>query len=125
MRFLRRSAETGLYVRGATSDAGLKTNGSYMVQWAFVRWLKEHGFQHYDLNGIRSGDESGNISLQARFGREAREGGRVPGAISGADNPLSAGIVNVAEYWRMRRGRAASVEEDELEVGWVVLGDGL
>lgn len=43
---------TGVYLSGATSDAGMKTNGSYLVQWAFVKWLKEKGFLHYDLNGI-------------------------------------------------------------------------
>ena len=43
---------TGIYLLGATSDAGLNTKGSYLLQWSMIRWLKEQGLRHYDLGGI-------------------------------------------------------------------------
>jgi lipid II:glycine glycyltransferase (peptidoglycan interpeptide bridge formation enzyme) len=43
---------TGLYLFGATNKVGMKTNGSYLLQWNFINWLKENSFSYYDLNGI-------------------------------------------------------------------------
>lgn len=42
----------GIYLFGATNDIGMKTNGSYLLQWKFIEWLKENHFTCYDLNGI-------------------------------------------------------------------------
>ena len=44
--------DTGIYLLGATSDAGLKSKGGYLLQWTFIQWLKENGFKWYDLGGI-------------------------------------------------------------------------
>ncbi|HYM74941.1 MAG TPA: peptidoglycan bridge formation glycyltransferase FemA/FemB family protein [Candidatus Dormibacteraeota bacterium] len=43
---------TGIYLFGATSDAGLKKRGSYLLHWRVIEWLKNNGFSTYDLNGI-------------------------------------------------------------------------
>jgi lipid II:glycine glycyltransferase (peptidoglycan interpeptide bridge formation enzyme) len=43
---------TGIYLLGATHDEGLNTKGAYLLQWSMIRWLKENGFQFYDLGGI-------------------------------------------------------------------------
>ncbi len=44
--------DTGIYLLGATHDEGLNTKGAYLLQWTMIRWLKENGFQFYDLGGI-------------------------------------------------------------------------
>ena len=44
--------DTGIYVLGATGDAGLRARGAYLLHWVMVCWLKEHGFRYYDLAGI-------------------------------------------------------------------------
>lgn len=44
--------DSAVYLYGATSNQGMKSNGSYLIQWAWVRWLKEKGFRYYNLNGI-------------------------------------------------------------------------
>lgn len=36
----------------ATSNAGMKSRGSYFLQWKLIERLKEHGFALYDLDGI-------------------------------------------------------------------------
>jgi hypothetical protein len=89
--------DTGLYVRGATSDAGLKSNGSYLVQWTFIRWLREQGFQHYDLNGINRTVNPGTYhfkrGLAGRGGREVEFLGR----FQVADSARSRWLVTAAE----------------------------
>ena len=42
---------TGIYVLGATSDNGLKSSGSYLLQWKMIEWLKNQGCRYYDLGG--------------------------------------------------------------------------
>jgi lipid II:glycine glycyltransferase (peptidoglycan interpeptide bridge formation enzyme) len=42
----------GLYLFGATSSVGLKSNGSYLLQWKLIEQLKKEGLAVYDLNGI-------------------------------------------------------------------------
>jgi hypothetical protein len=44
--------DTGIYLLGATHDEGLNTKGAYLLQWTMIKWLKENGFQFYDLGGI-------------------------------------------------------------------------
>jgi hypothetical protein len=47
----------GIYLLGATSEAGLNSKGAYLLQWSMIKWLKENGFKYYDLGGI---DPCGN-----------------------------------------------------------------
>jgi len=44
--------DSAIYLLGATNDAGLKTQASYLLQWTQIRWLKENGTRWYDLGGI-------------------------------------------------------------------------
>jgi lipid II:glycine glycyltransferase (peptidoglycan interpeptide bridge formation enzyme) len=90
---------TAVYVRGATSDAGLRSRGSYLVQWAFVRWLKEQGFLHYDLNGISPEANPGTYhfkrGLAGRCGRDVEFLGRC----QVADSAWSAWVVKEGEWF--------------------------
>ena len=44
--------DSGIYLLGATSDAGLNSKGSYLLQWTLIQWLREKGIRWYDLGGI-------------------------------------------------------------------------
>ena len=44
--------DSAIYLLGATSDQGLNSRGSYLLQWTLIHWLKERGFRCYDLGGI-------------------------------------------------------------------------
>lgn len=44
--------DTGIYMLGAMGDNGLKLNGSNLLQWLMLKWLKDHGCKYYDLGGI-------------------------------------------------------------------------
>jgi hypothetical protein len=89
--------DTGLYVRGATSDLGMKTQGSYMVQWAFITWLKERGFGRYDLNGINAVTNPGTYHFKRGLGGKRGAELQFMGVFQVSDGLLSDWIVKGAE----------------------------
>lgn len=101
----------GVYLVGATSDAGMKTKGSYIVQWAFVKWLKENGFLHYDLNGINPEVNPGTYhfkrGLAGKRGREVEFLGR----FQVADSILSDLVVKEGERLLSAYRRIARTEK--------------
>jgi lipid II:glycine glycyltransferase (peptidoglycan interpeptide bridge formation enzyme) len=88
---------TGVYLRGATSDLVLKSRGSYLVQWTFVTWLKDHGLLQYDVNGINPDANPGTYyfkrGLVGKSGRDVEFLGR----FQVVDNPVSGWIVRTGE----------------------------
>lgn len=42
----------GLYLFGATGNRGMNLNGSNLLQWRMIQWLREQGCSLYDLGGI-------------------------------------------------------------------------
>jgi lipid II:glycine glycyltransferase (peptidoglycan interpeptide bridge formation enzyme) len=44
--------DCAIYLLGATGDDGMKSKGSYLLQWSMICWLKAHGIKSYDLGGI-------------------------------------------------------------------------
>jgi hypothetical protein len=44
--------DSAIYLLGATSDAGLKMKGSYLLHWEMIKTLRENGVRYYDLGGI-------------------------------------------------------------------------
>ena len=43
---------TGIPILAATSDLGTNYNGSYLLHWQMLVYLKENGFKYFDLGGI-------------------------------------------------------------------------
>jgi lipid II:glycine glycyltransferase (peptidoglycan interpeptide bridge formation enzyme) len=44
--------DMGIYLFGGTSNAGLSTKGSYLLQWEALSWLRGKGAKWYNLHGI-------------------------------------------------------------------------
>jgi lipid II:glycine glycyltransferase (peptidoglycan interpeptide bridge formation enzyme) len=44
--------KNAIYLFGATSTAGMKSRGSYLLQWRLIQQLQGAGVESYDLNGI-------------------------------------------------------------------------
>ena len=59
--------DTGIYLFGATSKEGTKTNGSYLIQWRILEWLKHRGCRWYDLHGIDPTTNEGTFHFKSRF----------------------------------------------------------
>jgi len=55
---------TGVYIFGATNESGMKSNGSYLLQWKFIEWLKKNGFTSYNLNGINPDRNPGTYKFK-------------------------------------------------------------
>ncbi len=89
---------TGVYLVGATSAKGMKTNGSYLIQWAYVKWLKENGFSYYDLNGINP--EANPGTYRFKRGLAGKQGKEVEflGKFQTYDNKISFTIISMVEY---------------------------
>jgi hypothetical protein len=59
--------DTAVYLWGATSNRGLKSNASYLVHWRTLEWVKSRGCQFYDLNGIDPTNNPGVYQFKSRF----------------------------------------------------------
>ena len=60
--------DTGIYLLGATSSKGMKTKGSYLLQWEMIKFLKELGCRYYDLGGINPDKNPGVYHFKAGLG---------------------------------------------------------
>jgi lipid II:glycine glycyltransferase (peptidoglycan interpeptide bridge formation enzyme) len=62
--------DSAIYLLGATSDDGLKSQGAYLLQWTMIRRLKEQGIRWYDLGGIDPIGNPGVYSFKRGFSGE-------------------------------------------------------
>ena len=59
--------DTGVYLFGATNDEGMKNNGSYLLQWKAIQWMKNNGCRYYNLNGINPVTNPGTYRFKSRL----------------------------------------------------------
>ena len=94
---------TAVYLFGATSDTGLKSRGSYLLQWKILPWLKERGIETYNLNGINPAANPGTYKFKHDFagdtGRDVYYLGRFDASVTG----LSALAVSVVDHAQKAR----------------------
>ena len=88
---------TAVYLVGATSNAGMKSNGSYLIQWAFVEWIKEKGIRYYDLNGINPETNPGTYHFKRGLAGKKGIDVEFLGKFQVADNRISAYMVGNGE----------------------------
>lgn len=82
--------DTAIYLFGATSEAGMRTSASYLVQWQILTRLKDLKVTRYDLNGI---DPAGNPGVyHFKRGLAGRRGVEV--SFPGQFQALEASITN-------------------------------
>ena len=56
---------TGVYLFGATSNAGRQVKGAYLLHWRLIEWLKQNGVSTYDLHGIDPVTNPGTYRFKA------------------------------------------------------------
>jgi hypothetical protein len=65
--------DKAVYLFGATNEVGMTNNGSYLVQWRILQWLKATGILCYDLHGINPKTNPGTYHFKAGLaGRNGR-----------------------------------------------------
>lgn len=71
---------SAIYLFGATSNGGMKSRGSYFLQWKIVETLKEQGVAVYNLNGVNPVKNPGTYKfkndLAGKHGRDVFYVGR-------------------------------------------------
>lgn len=89
--------KTGIYLFGATSKVGMKSKGSYLIQWKIIKWLKEKNCFFYDLHGINPivnpGTYKFKVGLSGTNGKEVQ----FLGQFNAYKNPLSLCFLKYAE----------------------------
>ena len=79
--------DTAIYLLGATSAAGLKLKGAYLLQWQAVQWAKSRGCRWYELGGINPETNPGVYHFKSGLGGEHVE---------------QAGVYDLSGSWRSR-----------------------
>ncbi|HMP84789.1 MAG TPA: peptidoglycan bridge formation glycyltransferase FemA/FemB family protein [Verrucomicrobiota bacterium] len=59
--------DSGIYLFGATSDRGMQSKGSYLLQWRMMQWMKESGIRYYNLGGINPETNPGVYHFKQGF----------------------------------------------------------
>jgi lipid II:glycine glycyltransferase (peptidoglycan interpeptide bridge formation enzyme) len=59
--------DSGIYLFGATSDRGMQSKGSYLLQWRMIQWMKENGIRYYNLGGINPETNPGVYHFKQGF----------------------------------------------------------
>jgi lipid II:glycine glycyltransferase (peptidoglycan interpeptide bridge formation enzyme) len=100
--------DTGTYVFGATANSGLRLNGSNLIQWTAIKWMKARGCRWYDLGGV---DPAGNPGvyrfkkgIAGKNGREATHFGQFSLATRPISHLLDLGIERAATIRTTLRG---------------------
>jgi lipid II:glycine glycyltransferase (peptidoglycan interpeptide bridge formation enzyme) len=95
--------DAGLYLFGATNEAGMHSNGSYLIQWKYLEWLKEKNLARYDLNGINPETNPGTYKFKEGLcGKNGRDV-HFLGQWELCERPLSRLVVRCGEAWAGRK----------------------
>ncbi len=91
---------TALYLFGATSAIGMKSRGSYLLQWKLVERLKEAHVPRYDLNGINPEVNPGTYKFKADLAGEKGRDVRFLGRFESCESIVSMACASIGERMR-------------------------
>lgn len=98
--------DTGIYLHAATTEAGLRTQAAYLLQWRAIEWLHGRGARVYNLHGIDPQANPGTYHFKAGLaGRHGRDL-RYLGTFDATPSPVADRLMRTAQGLR-RRVRAA------------------
>lgn len=91
---------TAIYLFGATSAAGLKSRGSYLLQWKLIEWLKRGLVPRYDLNGINPETNPGTYKFKRDLAGDKGRDVHFLGRFESCESMVSLACVSVGERLR-------------------------
>jgi hypothetical protein len=100
--------DTGVYMFGATSDHGTTTNGSYLLHWRMLQWVRDRGCSWYDLNGISPDTNHGGYLFKSRLAGSHGRDIFILGQFEAYPNAAVKWLLTAADLVRTKlpRGRA-------------------
>jgi vancomycin resistance protein VanK len=102
---------SAVYLFGATASAGMKSNGSYLLQWNMVQRLKAAGCITYNLNGINPARNPGTYKFKADLAGVHGRDVHFLGRFEGGTGTVSDWLVRCAEALK------AAVRKIDLRAG--------
>lgn len=111
--------DTGVFLHGATSNAGMTTNSSYLLQWRAIQWLKAAGATSYNLHGINPDTNPGTYRFKAGLAGKAGQDLRYLGTYQSSIPNTSHALIGLAEAARhaYRTGKTAVVQRCDAAIG--------
>jgi len=64
------AGNSAIYLFGATSNVGMKSRGSYFLQWKVIEALKQRGAAVYNLNGVNPDKNPGTYKFKSDLARK-------------------------------------------------------
>jgi hypothetical protein len=96
--------KVAVYLFGATSNVGMKSRGSYLLQWRLLEQLKRAGVTTYDLNGIDPIKNPGTYKFKNDLSGKNGKQVRFIGRFDAHGDAFSAGCVACADAFRSSYG---------------------
>ncbi|MCS6319807.1 MAG: peptidoglycan bridge formation glycyltransferase FemA/FemB family protein, partial [Nitrospira sp.] len=88
---------TALYLFGATSTAGVKSRGSYLLQWKQIEQLNKNRVPWYDLHGINPEENPGTYKFKSDLAGDHGRELRFVGQFEACESLLSKVCVRIGE----------------------------
>jgi lipid II:glycine glycyltransferase (peptidoglycan interpeptide bridge formation enzyme) len=104
-----RIGDIGICLFAATSDAGLSTQGSYLLQWKTVGWLKENGAKWYDLAGISPETNPGTYRFKSGLCGKNGKDLHYMGTYVSHENSVADRVVRMANFTRIQYRRSRRI----------------
>ena len=100
--------EMGMYLFAATSNAGLNSQGSYLLQWRALGWLKENDARWYNLQGINPELNPGTFRFKSGLCGKNGKDVHYLGTYQAGENFMASNLVWLAIFARnlIRRTRS-------------------
>lgn len=97
------AASNGIYLFGATTDAGRRSNTGHFLMWQAIQHCKSHGLEWFDLGGIDPENNPGVTQFKLRTGGVEIV---APGPYQYQPPGLTASLISLAETVHQRvKGR--------------------
>lgn len=92
--------KAAVYLFGATSNLGMKSNGSYLLHWKLIEQLKHEGRTVYDLNGINPTMNPGTYKFKSDLAGSHGKDVLFLGQFESHASVISHGCVGIGERAR-------------------------
>jgi hypothetical protein len=89
--------DSGVYLFGATNDQGMHNNGSYLVHWTAVQWMKRRGCHYYNLYGVNASKNPGTFVFKEGLAGKKGKILDYLGRFDSYPNALASGTVRLAD----------------------------
>ena len=95
--------KTAIYLFGATSNTGMKSRGSYLLQWRLLESLKQGATTNYNLNGINPEKNPGTYKFKSDLSGQNGKDVYYMGRFDSRGSVLSSACVDCGEMLRKLR----------------------